>query len=227
VLLAGTSESCRLRGKLELVLPALFAAGRRLFGHAAIRELYPEYLFTMHCVIRASVPLLQAAAKQARSLPNDPVSQTLADYFASHVDEEQGHDEWLLEDLASIGVPPERVLTRPPSPTVAALVGSQYYWVRHVHPVALLGYIALLEGYPPLPSDIERLRVRTGYGPQAFRTLMLHAELDPAHGAELDEVVDSLRLSDEQRTVLGLSAMSSVQHLAAVVTELAESRPAA
>ena len=29
-----------------------------------------------------------------------------------------------------------------PSPAVAALVGSQYYWLLHHHPVALLGFVA-------------------------------------------------------------------------------------
>ena len=51
---------------------------------------------------------------------------------------------------------------RPPSPTVAALVGAQYYWIEHVHPVGLLGYVLLLEGWPPTPETVEELRRRTG-----------------------------------------------------------------
>ena len=39
-----------------------------------------------------------------------------------------------------------------PPPSVAGLVGSQYYWILHHHPVAFLGYVALMEGYPPTPS---------------------------------------------------------------------------
>ena len=38
--------------------------------------------------------------------------------------------------------------------TAAALVGAQYYWIRHVHPVALLGYVMLLEGYPPSAGTV-------------------------------------------------------------------------
>ena len=57
-----------------------------------------------------------------------------------------------------------REIARPPAPAVAALVGAQYYWVLHHHPVALLGYIGLLEGYPPGRPRYgsNELRARTG-----------------------------------------------------------------
>src|SRR5687767_16022245 len=42
------TESRRLRGKLELVLPALLATDRRLLGHPGLRALYPEYLVMTH-----------------------------------------------------------------------------------------------------------------------------------------------------------------------------------
>src|SRR5215212_640831 len=151
---AAVSESRILRGKLELVLPMLLASGRRLFRHARVGELYAEYLFMSHCVIRASVPLMERARRRALALADDSVAAIVADYFETHIGEERGHDEWLLEDLVSLGVAREEVLARPPSANVAALVGAQYYWIEHYHPVALLGYIALLEGYPPVASEI-------------------------------------------------------------------------
>jgi len=180
------TESRRLRDKLELVLPGLIAASRRLCEHPAVAALYPDYLVQSHCIIRASVPLMEAARDRSRSLRGDPVAAAVADYTACHIDEERGHDDWLLEDLAAIGVDPATVLTRPPPVAVAALVGAQYYWIHHFHPVALLGYMLLLEGYPPSAADVGSLRARTGYGPEAFRTLLLHADLDPHHGEELD-----------------------------------------
>lgn len=219
---AALSESRLLRGKLELVLPMLLAAGRRLFTHPDVRELYPEYLFMTHCVIRASVPLMERARERADALSGDAVASIVADYFESHIEEERGHDDWLLEDLASLGINREAVLSRPPPSTVAALVGAQYYWTEHYHPVSLLGYVALLEGYPPVASDIEDLRQRTGFGSEAFRTLSLHGELDPEHGAELDAVLDSLPLTDRHRSVLGMSAIASVQGLTAAVEEVVQ-----
>jgi hypothetical protein len=205
------TESRRLRGKLELVLPALLATDRRLLGHPGLRALYPEYEIMTHGVIRASVPLMETALATARPLRDDPVAVLLTDYLEHHIPEELGHDDWLLEDLESLGMSRDQVLGRVPSPTIAALVGAQYYWIQHVHPVGLLGYMALLEGYPPSPHDIDRVQAATGYGPAAFRTLRLHADLDPQHRNDLDDLLDSLPLTEQQRTLIGLSAITSVQ----------------
>ncbi len=157
-------ESQRLRTKIELVLPVLAAAGRSLVSHPRIAELYPEHLITFHWIIRASVHLMETAFDRASALSErDAVADVLARYLQEHIPEEQGHDEWLLEDIESLGVDREAVLALPPSGTVAALVGAQYFWILHYHPVALLGYVALLEGYPPVASEVEDLRRRTGF----------------------------------------------------------------
>jgi hypothetical protein len=219
------AESRRLRTMLEVVLPVVFSASERLCRHERVRELYPEYLVLSHGIIRASVPLMAAAVDRARTLPGDPVAGMVAEYCERHIPEELGHDEWLLEDLAFLGVDPEQVRTRPPSPTVAALVGSQYYWIHHVHPVGLLGYVLLLEGWPPTPETVDELRRRTGYGQAAFRTLLAHADLDPHHGAELDDVLDALPLSPAQRELLGVSALTSAGHLAAALEDLVTAPP--
>jgi hypothetical protein len=215
-----TRESRVLRDKLELVLPALLATGRQLIGHPGLRGLYPEFLVMTHGMVRASVPLMETALATARALPDDPVAVPLIDYLEHHIPEERDHDEWLLEDLESIGVPRDRALDRIPSPTVAALVGAQYYWVRHVHPVGLLGYMTLLEGYPPLRQDVDRMQAETGYGAEAFRTLVLHTDLDDGHGQDLDDLLDSLPLTGQQRTLIGVSALTSVQLLAQAQQEL-------
>jgi hypothetical protein len=210
-----------LRRKLRLVVPPLAAAGERLIAHARVRDLYPEYLFTSHCVIRASVPLMETARDRARAeADRDPVCARIAPYLEEHITEEADHDAWLLDDLEVVGRPRAQVLARPPVPTVAALVGAQYYWVLHHHPVALLGYIGLLEGFPPSPQMIAELRARTGYPEDAFRTLVAHAELDPRHGDELFALVDTLPLTPEQSAVMGLSAMHSVQMYARALDDV-------
>jgi hypothetical protein len=214
------TESRLLREKIELVLPALLATGRQLIGHPGLRGIYPEFLVMTHGMVRASVPLMETALAAARTLPDDPVAVLLTDYFEHHIPEERDHDEWLLEDLESLGVPRDGALHRIPSATIAALVGAQYYWVQHVHPVGLLGYMALLEGYPPLRQDIDQMQANTGYGPEAFRTLLEHTDLDEHHGDDLDDLLDSLPLTEQQRTLIGVSALTSVQLLAQAQQEL-------
>jgi hypothetical protein len=223
------SASTELRWKIRLVLPGFVDAGNRLIAHRRVRELYPEYLFISHCVIRASVPLMDAGRVRAQARAEiDPVSAALAPYLEEHIAEELHHDEWLLDDLEFLGRPRSEVLARPPLPAVAALVGAQYYWIFHYHPVALLGYIAVLEGYPPSLKMIADLASATDYGPDAFRTMVAHAELDPGHRDELYELVDSLALTHEQSVVMGLSALHTVHMYARAIEELLDrSREAA
>jgi hypothetical protein len=213
--------SVYLREKIELLLPVQLAAGRRLIGHPRVADLYPEYLVTMHGIIRASVPLMETARTRASELPEpDAVAAGLVEYLSEHIPEEADHDEWLLEDLELLGRERSSVLAKPPSSTIAALVGAQYYWILHYHPVALLGYIAVLEGYPPDPADVERLVRRTGFPREAFRTVAAHAELDQQHRDELLEAIDALPLTPEQVDALGLSAIYTVHMTARALEEV-------
>ena len=186
------------------------AACTELVNHPRLHELWPEYLILQHEIIRATVPLTRAAAEQARALPDDdPLAAPLVAYLDEHVDEELDHDEELLDDLELLGVDRASVLSRMPSPAVATLVGSQYYWLHHFHPVAFLGYVAFMEGSPPTPELVDLLIERTGYPRDAFHTFAEHAELDPGHRDHLDRVLDSLPLTAGQEAVLAISATST------------------
>jgi hypothetical protein len=163
------------------------------------------------------VPLTEAALARARALGDD----RLADYLAEHVDEELHHDDTLLADLEILGIEKSSVLERIPSPQVAALVGQQYYWILHFHPIAFLGYVAVMEGFPPTPELIALLIARTGFPREAFTTYLEHAELDPGHRDHLDRTLDSLPLEPWHETALGVSAIATApgaaRSLAAIV----------
>lgn len=45
-------------------------AGKKLEIHPQFTDLYPEYLFTHHSMIRASVPLMDLAQKRAQKIGN-------------------------------------------------------------------------------------------------------------------------------------------------------------
>src|SRR5204863_60824 len=82
------------------------------------------------------------------------------------------------------------VLRRMPSPTVASMIGAQYYWVLHHHPVAMLGDMMVREGYPSGVETVETLMARSGYPRAAFRTMERHAHLDLHHRDDLIELLD-------------------------------------
>jgi len=216
------SASARLQAKLALALPAVRAASERIWQSPSLRELYPVYLATMHGIVRSAVPLMEAGAARARELESDDdVARGLAPYLEHHAPEEAGHDRWLLEDLEALGRDPDEVLRRTPSARVASLVGAQYYWLRHAHPVSLLGHMAFVEGYPPQPGFAARLQEATGYPREAFRALRRHERLDIRHREELFETIDALPLQAEHESLIGLSALHTAQGAIEVFEQIA------
>jgi len=224
------SHSRRLRQKIELFLPELAEASAALADHPRIRALYPELVVNTHHGMRASAALLRTAAHRCRDLADsDPVAAALEPYYAQHALEED-HDHWALEDLEVIGIPRADVLRRMPPPTVASMAGAQYYWVLHHHPVALLGDVMVREGYVPTVEAVDVLVARTGYPRAAFRNLERHAHVDLKHGDDVIEQLDGLPLREEHHTILGVSALHTLQMSTQMLRELldwADALPAA
>lgn len=216
------SQSQRLRTVLTIAEARLKSLVRDAWFHPRFAVLYPELLFAMYGVTMASAPAMRMAARLCEEAgKGDTLQQWLRDYYLEHAAEEEGHGEWILDDLASLGVVRERVLGRLPYASAAALVGSQYYWMKHVHPVAYLGFIAVVEA----PADLEFLHEvsrRTGIPLSSMSCHVRHAELDPDHVAEFDAMLDSLQLTAEQRDLITVSAITTVGHLERFFEEILE-----
>jgi hypothetical protein len=213
------TTSARIRRELAAEVGPLTAACTALVEHPRLREVWPEYLVLQHQIIRATVPLTEAALSRGRDLP-DQLREPLAAYLAEHVDEELHHDEGLLGDLELLGLGRHEVLGRMPPTSVATLVGAQYYWIHHHHPVAFLGYVALMEGYPPTPGLIDTLAARTGFPQETFRTFAEHADLDPGHKDHLDRTLDELRLDEEHERMIVTSASTTAALAARAISEI-------
>jgi hypothetical protein len=210
-----------LRGKLDLFSGPLDVALDRFWAAAEPAHLFPRYLAQVHQMIRASVPLMETARRCAATRAGtDRVCAALIGYLDEHIEEERDHDLWVLEDLEALGVPRSEVLARIPPPCVAALVGAQYYWIQHHHPVALLGYIASLEDRPASEAFLTGLEARTGWPEAAFRTLRKHGQLDPGHREALDGFVDHLPLERPHLTLIGLSIAHTASCLARCIEDL-------
>ncbi|CAB4550293.1 MAG: iron-containing redox enzyme family protein [Actinomycetes bacterium] len=216
--------SLRLRLKLAMARSALDTASHSLFQGPGARQTYVDYLLTMHGVVRASVPLLERAVEECARRPDDPLCRALMGYYEHHRLEEWGHDRWLLDDLAVVGLDADDVLRRIPPATVAALVGPQFYWVAHDHPVALMGYLAVLEGAPASAELLDRMEEATGWPRAAFSTIERHAALDHGHRDDIDEQIDLLPLSERDEALIGVSLFQTVTAATEMIQGLCRAR---
>ncbi len=224
------TNSGRLRRKIELVLGEYAAPGRLLLAHPQPAAVYPHYLATLYFLPATAIALMEAALQRARVLAaDDEVAAGLVAYLERHMEEELHEGKpgaGVLADLETIGFDTVALRSDPPPPKIAALVGAQYFWIFHGHPVALLGYLGVIEGFHPRREAVERLVERTGLPRKGFAQLFEHADLDVAHSQELDELLDALPLTPFDEQLLGLTALQTVELLSDALLDVVERQSA-
>lgn len=223
--MSALSHSKQLRVKIRLAEPRLLHVSDQFWTHLELAQIFPEFLFMMHSIIRSSVSLINAAAESAQSRAgSDPVSRKIAGYYKTHALEEMHHDDWLLDDLEAIGAERSLVLDRLPSTEIASLVGAQYYWALHSHPVSLFGYLAVLEGNPPSLEQLGEICAKHGLPADGFRTMIKHAKLDPHHRDEIYAQLDQLPLTENHSELMAVSAFHAIEHISLALEEIMDAQ---
>ena len=189
----------------------------RFATHPGLRRVFPEYLIGVYHAMHTAGAVMEAARQRCIALASEcRVASQLVDYWARHIEDEAGHDKWLVEDLESIGV--ERsALVAPPLPEVAELLGTLHFWILHTHPLGALAYFYVLERDPPTLSYLDWLVTAAGVQRASLRTFYRHAVIDVEHGRELEELIEALPLTAAHRQLLVLSATTVVHQLARVM----------
>lgn len=167
---------------------ALQASAVRCRTALSTQTAYRHYLLATYQYVQCSVPLMATAlaSERHKDLP------WLGPYLAAHIKEESGHDAWLRDDLRVLGVTDAELDCILPPPEVLQLSGPQYHLIQHVHPVAVLGYIYVLESGPPDSTFLQDLGNRLGLPAHGMRTLALHATEDVQHGKDIKQLIESL-----------------------------------
>ena len=213
------TPSRRLKIAVSLGMPAMTQRFGLLWTRPNLDVVYLAWVRALHATIRATEPLMLEALDQCLRRPTDPVAVALGRYYSRHIKEEFGHDLWLREDYAACGGDPSD-FDGLPSRAVTNLVGAQYYLIRHVHPCALLGYIAILEGNPPSTELAPYLAARTGYPEHAFSGLARHAVLDLKHGDEFFKALDGFGLASHEQQAVTHSALITLQAVCDLVDDV-------
>ena len=168
----------------ESLLATIREAKTRFVRDYSVRQVLLDDLSFLYDTCVASQGLLLDAAIEAKVM-KDAFREVLWAYYLKHYDEEKGEIELLLADMASAGIKPSW-----PDPTAVAMIGAQYYLLKHVHPVCLLGYLAIMEADPVPLAVVEKLEA--AHGVDLFRFLRLHAIRDLEHARDLIVLIDKV-----------------------------------
>jgi pyrroloquinoline quinone (PQQ) biosynthesis protein C len=158
--------------------------------NGASKALYLDFLGQAYHHVRNTAPLLALAAARCGS----------EDYFYQsalfeYIEEERGHELWILEDIQAMGGDHETVRRSSPRFPCRVMIGHAYYIVDHVSPYGLLGMIHVLEGMAVALAGKAVSALRTSIAPSTdggFKYLITHGDLDVRHAQFFESLVNQI-----------------------------------
>jgi pyrroloquinoline quinone (PQQ) biosynthesis protein C len=150
---------------------------------------YLAFLSQAYHHVRHTVPLLMAAGSR---LPER--HQALQRGFLHYLDEEVGHDEWILNDIRAAGGDAEAVRRSWPNPETDALVAYVYDTVQRRNPLGIFGMVHVLEGTSVAIAlnAADKIQAVLKLPDGAFTYLRSHGQLDQEHVRDLAGILEKI-----------------------------------
>jgi pyrroloquinoline quinone (PQQ) biosynthesis protein C len=150
---------------------------------------YVAFLGQAYHHVKHTVPLLMAAGAEF-----GPDRAKVQRALCHYVDEEHGHELWILNDIEECGGDPEAVRAAEPGQACEVLVAYAYDLIRRRDPVGFFGMVHVLEGTSVLAASqaAEALGESLGLPPRAFTYLSSHGSLDVDHVDFFADLLDLL-----------------------------------
>ena len=101
---------------------------------------YKAFLHDLYHIVWHFCPVMAAAAARC----SDRFREVRFDLY-DRIEEEKGHDTWVLEDIEAIGGDVASARAHPPSAPVQAMIAFNYFGAERVHPCSVLGMLYMLE----------------------------------------------------------------------------------
>ncbi|AJD48001.1 carbamoylphosphate synthase large subunit [Isoalcanivorax pacificus W11-5] len=151
--------------------------GLAMQGRAS-RDQYVAFLGQAYHHVKHTVPLLMACGAR---LPER--LEWLREAIAEYIEEEYGHQEWVLNDLRACGADADAVRHSAPSLPTELMVAYVYDRIARHNPVSFFGMVHVLEGTSTaLATEAAgTLESSLGLPRKAFSYLLSHGSLDLEH----------------------------------------------
>ena len=164
------------------------------------RDLYAKYLEQAYHHVRFTVPLLELARGRCGATDTAYVNA-----LAEYIEEESGHDEWILNDIKALGADSEAVRHGQGGFACRMMVAYAHFAIEHISPYALLGMVHVLEGMSVELADKAAGAIAASFGdtpPDAFSYLTSHGALDIEHVQFFEDLVNSIDNTEIENLVV-------------------------
>ena len=167
-------------------------------GQVALRS-YIAFLTEAYHHVSHTVPLLMACGAR---LPAR--LEWLRGAIAEYIDEEYGHQEWILNDLAACGADPEAVRRSQPALPTELMVAYVYDRIARHNPVSFFGMVNVLEGtsIALATRTASAIRGSLELPPAAFSYLNSHGSLDIEHMRFFEDLMNRLDADEDREAVV-------------------------
>jgi pyrroloquinoline quinone (PQQ) biosynthesis protein C len=135
-------------------------------------------------------------------------------FLYRHMQEEAGHEQWVLNDLEAIGFGHQKVMAHAPSCHVLGMLGFNYWSADRRHPCSILGMLYVLEVLAAVYGGPFSVAIKEGLllqGDRGISFLKSHASLDEVHMVDLRNVLNAVRGSDAKRAIVESVRVNFVQ----------------
>lgn len=192
----------------EELLQATEAERQQLFSLPLIQagatgkvslKAYIAFLTEAYHHVKHTVPLLMLCGSK---LPER--YEWLREAMAEYIEEELGHQEWILNDIEACGADKEAVRKGKPGQATEFMVAYAYDMTNRVNPIGFLGMVLVLEGTSTALATQagQSIAQSLQLGPEAFSYLTSHGSLDVGHTAFYEGLVDQLQDPEDKATLI-------------------------
>ena len=165
---------------------------------------YMAYLIQAYHHVKHTVPLLMACGSR---LPVE--KEWLRAAIAEYIEEENGHQEWILNDIKACGGDSEEHRYGMPNPATELMVSYAYDTIQRGNPVGFFGMVLVLEGTSVQLAThaAETMRESLNLPASAFSYLSSHGSLDISHMDFFRSLMSRLEDKDDQQAVIHMANM--------------------
>jgi len=162
------------------------------------RQHYISFLSRAFHHVKHTVPLLMACGARLSD-----EQEWLRVATAHYIEEEIGHHEWILNDIAAAGGDADAVRFSLPDFDTDVMVAYAYDTVMRRNPLGLFGMVYVLEGTSvSLATNAAAVLQRAlDLPPTAFSYLSSHGALDIEHMGHFEKLVNRFDRESDQQSV--------------------------
>jgi pyrroloquinoline quinone (PQQ) biosynthesis protein C len=153
-------------------------------------ERYRKLLLELYHVVWHFNPACAAAASR---MPDE--FRQVRYFLYEHMQEESGHEQWVVNDLEAVGVGLAVIASHPPSLDTLALNGFNYWAADRRHPCSVLGMLYALEVIASVYGGTFASAIRESLlleDDRGVSFISSHATMDMEHMATLRQVLNTV-----------------------------------